>query len=252
MCADADATGTVTWCTARLLAAAVARAPDGPEPLAVRGRSVLELGAGTGELSLALARAGARAVVATDLPQRVPTIAATLARARVRELAAHRVVARPLPFGDVAAARALRAELGQLDAVVASEVLYWPSLTFFDEDTLEPLVATLLALCGADEWRCPAVIIYKQREAGREARFVALSRAAGFEVREICLMPPLTAARSDGDSAAAAFADPDPPDGPGLDAVRCLALEWTPPATFATARRYPARLSDEGPRAPVP
>ena len=204
-----------------------AGAPDGPEPLAVRGRSVLELGAGTGELSLALARAGARAVVATDLPQRVPTIAATLARARAREPAAHRVAARPLPFGDVAAARALRAELGQLDAVVASEVLYWPSLTFFDEDTLEPLVATLLALCGASEWRCPAVIVYKQREAGREARFVALSRAAGFDVREICLTPP--SARGDGDSAAAAFADPDPPDGPGLDAVRCLALEWTPP-----------------------
>ena len=86
---------------------------------------------------------------------------------------------------------------------------------------------TLLALCGASEWRCPAVIVYKQREAGREARFVALSRAAGFEVREICLTPP--SARGDSDSAAAAFADPDPPDGPGLDAVRCLALEWTPP-----------------------
>ena len=48
LCAEADATGTKTWCTARLLAAAVARAPDGPEPLAVRGRSVLELGAGCG------------------------------------------------------------------------------------------------------------------------------------------------------------------------------------------------------------
>ena len=114
-------------------------------------------------------------------------------------------------------------------AVVASEVLYWPSLTFFDEDTLEPLVATLLALCAGGEWRCPALIAYKQREAEREARFVALSRAAGFDVRELCLTPPVLTACGDGDDAAV-FADPDPPDGPGLDAVRCLALEWRPRA----------------------
>lgn len=207
---DDDQTGARTWGCSILMAACITERPSGP-PLCVVGKRILELGAGTGELSVALVRAGAVAVIATDLPHRVPALAERLRTEGVGDIA----LARPLQFGDIAAARAISTEM-HFDAVVATEILYWPALDCCEEDILAPLCATLAEICGRAG--CPALLVYKVREAERESEFVAMATAAGFGSR---LLPPSARA-----SSLAVCDDPDPSDGPSMSTAKWLMLTW--------------------------
>lgn len=95
-----DETGARTWGCAKLLCACVAGAErDGALALLpaegaallgeLGGKAVLELGAGTGELTRALARAGAARAIATDLPHRVSEVSERWRRTRRRTRAMH-------------------------------------------------------------------------------------------------------------------------------------------------------------------
>jgi len=96
----------------------------------LRGARVLELGAGTGLLGLALAHAGAR-VVLTDLPHvAAGNLAANVAAEALPPGAPGSARALPLPWGDAGAlAAALAASPGgAFDAVVATDVAYSEAL----------------------------------------------------------------------------------------------------------------------------
>lgn len=99
------------------------------------GRSVLELGCGLAVPAILAARHGAR-VVATD---RHADVAPLLARNT--ELSGVAIAYRSLDWTDLAQVERLAAELGRVDLVLASDVLY-------EADVVDALVPTLAALCA--------------------------------------------------------------------------------------------------------
>ena len=141
--------GTV-WDGARALLALIDASPRRAD--ALRGRRVLEVGAGTGVLGLALARALGCAVVLTDLPAAVPALRANAARnyagARVRCSALKWGATRPEQLrglfserevdsaergeaeeAEVEAAAAAAAEEVPFDFVVGTDVVFSEILT---------------------------------------------------------------------------------------------------------------------------
>lgn len=134
-----------------------------------RHQTVIELGAGTGALSVALALAGAAEVTCTDLACHLERMKATLLAnlpAMGDGTAGHpdrtrRGVVRvaELRWGDVAGCKRVRGER-RYDLIVMSEVLYWPASDLFEEDTRDLLKVTLLELSCA---KTLVVLVYKQR-----------------------------------------------------------------------------------------
>ncbi|KAG5177394.1 hypothetical protein JKP88DRAFT_332344 [Tribonema minus] len=142
--AGMEGTGKKLWDCSLVLMELVTRPGS---PWCVTGKTCCELGAGTGVLSVACALAGAARVVATDQACHVPRIRAHAALNGVGGGAAFRAAALPWGTGAAAAAALLAAEgAAPCDLVLLSEVLYWPALDVFEEDTLQPLVDTLAAL----------------------------------------------------------------------------------------------------------
>lgn len=106
----------------------------------ILGRRILELGAGTGFVGLALCALGAGRVLCTDMPVQQQLLEANLA---ANPEHAGKVFWQPLVWGTLPQ-RAFSS--CRYDLIVACDVLY-------DEEQMEPLASTLAALmleCGAD------------------------------------------------------------------------------------------------------
>ena len=82
-------------------------------------------------------------MVITDLPERVEVAAQTATSC------AESTSFAPLTWGSTDDAAALLQSRGgeQFDLILASEVLHWPALDMFSEDTRAQLVATCRELC---------------------------------------------------------------------------------------------------------
>lgn len=171
---------------------------------------MIELGAGTGALSVGLSRAGAAAVTCTDLPCHLARIKATVdankrstthkspdtdtdrcynisssinsggARNVLGDPANHKTPAVQADVriaalrwgGDIGIDSGAGCRIGlardwkgarvtpTFDVIVLSEVLYWPALDLFEEDTREPLRRTLVELSNPGTL---VVLLYKER-----------------------------------------------------------------------------------------
>ncbi|GAA5903676.1 hypothetical protein JCM8208_003656 [Rhodotorula glutinis] len=120
--------------------------PNRPAPTPRRKRTILELGAGTGFLSLAVAphlSPSTTRLVVTDLHNVCPllneNLGAAQARWAARGVEAAEVLVRPLPWGDAPALEALGEGGLMPDLVLASDLVYFPVLH-------APLLRTLLGL----------------------------------------------------------------------------------------------------------
>uniref|UniRef100_A0A0G4H9X1 Methyltransferase domain-containing protein n=1 Tax=Chromera velia CCMP2878 TaxID=1169474 RepID=A0A0G4H9X1_9ALVE len=173
-----------------------------PEALArgvsARGRLVVELGAGTGCLSLACvedADLGARRALVTDLRQRIEETK-LLVSANGRPGSAKCVfkeLAWSEKFNDKAAIEVLGEDAETVResgmVLLLCELLYWPALDLFDDDTLDALACTLhgFMLAGAAleiPGGAVGVVCYRERDKGRETRFLDLCREKGLVVEE--------------------------------------------------------------------
>lgn len=172
---EREGTGITVWDCSRVLWHLIT-APDGQ--YAVKGKRIIELGAGTGVLSIACMKAGALEVISTDLPCHLEQLRAN---AVLNEVAQGFRVSQLRWGEDVAAFHP------PFDYVFLSELLYWPSLDILEDDTLEPLVHTVASLLGT---RGTAIIAYKTREAAREERFFSLCRSKGFVISPIAFELP--------------------------------------------------------------
>jgi predicted nicotinamide N-methyase len=205
----AGSTGTMLWDSCHRLLAELAALPDS----ALRGRRVLELGAGCGLLSIAAARRGAR-VLATDgdafalsnLRRNLVLNAALLAGAGGTSGGAsgsasggasggggsndssccddagdtrepgQEVQLQLLAWGDdahVAVLHAAHPDFKEPDWVLASDLLY-------DVDAHAPLLRALLSLVRSP--RTLVLLSYRVRNAAREEAFLDAACAAGFRV----------------------------------------------------------------------
>jgi predicted nicotinamide N-methyase len=197
----AGSTGTMVWDSCHRLLAELAALPDS----ALRGRRVLELGAGCGLLSIAAARRGAR-VLATDgdafalsnLRRNLVLNAALLAGAGGTSGGAsggggsngsscgddagdtrepgQGVQLQLLAWGNdahVAVLHAAHPDFKEPDWVLASDLLY-------DVDAHAPLLRALLSLVRSP--RTLVLLSYRVRNAAREEAFFDAACAAGLIV----------------------------------------------------------------------
>jgi len=176
-----DPTGVAVWDSGRLLASLL-RSPAAREAL-IGGppSTVLELGAGTGELAVELVSdsgfaATLQRYVATDLAERLPALARRVA-------ACGRITTATLSWGELCNAELLEgcATATGFDLVVAADVLYWGGGDVFAEDTLAPLAATLASAVTAADGTV-ALVAYRERWPRREASFCELCRSRGLRV----------------------------------------------------------------------
>ena len=148
------------------------------------GRRVAELGAGTGACGIGAALLGASHVLLTDLPQFCPNIRRNCAANGLQVSQEGAVQVLPHQWG------APVSDLGgPFDIVICSELLHWPALDIFSEDTLQPLANSILALLRApmasdqghrkDEGGV-ALVVYKSRLPAREATFFETCDALGL------------------------------------------------------------------------
>ena len=147
-----DATARLVWDAAAPMATYLC---DHPE--VVRGKSVVELGAGPALPGVVAARLGAERVVLTDLPTELELPATNAEANGVAGVA----TAAACPWGDAAAAETL----GTFDVVICSDVLYGHRA-----DVARALAVTMRALCkdpGGDGGRGEggaALLAYFPRE----------------------------------------------------------------------------------------
>lgn len=149
---------------------------------------VVELGAGCGALAIALAQelaeqssggGGGSRVVATDLPEVLPLLEQNCTRAGARGAPAPECCA--LAWGDLdAIARLAGKEHGGSCLVVACECAYWGGWTLFEDDTREPLTATLDALIAE---KGLGLLVHQVRDAEREASLYTMLESRGLELR---------------------------------------------------------------------
>jgi len=130
---EEDATGRVVWPAAHALAAHLCAHPD-----LVRGRRVVELGAGTGLVGLVAAALGAAEVVLTDLPSTLPLLASNARRNATAGGGRARVA--ELRWGAE-----LAGDFDGCHVVIGCEIVYQ-----HDEDTCAALVDTMWRLAGPD------------------------------------------------------------------------------------------------------
>lgn len=170
-------TGLTIWDGAVVLAKYLERMAEEQAPGSVAGKTVLELGAGTGVVGLAAAAAGATTVYLTDLAYTLNNTAGNAA-----------ANAAALGDADVRTAEldwtrpALPPGLAHVDVIVAADVVWVTEL-------IPPLVRTLAFLCGralAHTPRPPVVLLAHQTRsrAGDELLFRLLA-ASGFAAAEV-------------------------------------------------------------------
>ena len=189
---EADGTCRRLWPAALVLSRYLCVHPE-----LVRGKRVVELGAGAGAVGLVCAALGAQRVVLTDMAEALPLLRDNVARnAKVGGDSTVDVL--PCRWGDEADAAALLAG-GGFDLVVACEVVYKQ-----DEVVLQQLAQTMSLLAGA---RGVAMLAYEFRCNLLEdiAYFDAINEL--FECDSISLRP-----YEDGDGGAAVPADDDSDD----------------------------------------
>jgi len=149
------------------------------------GRRVAELGAGTGACGIGAALLGASHVLLTDLPQFCPNIRRNCAANGLQVSQEGAVQVLPHQWG------APVSDLGgPFDIVICSELLHWPALDIFSEDTLQPLANSILALLrrppmasdqgGRKDEGGVALVVYKSRLPAREATFFETCEALGL------------------------------------------------------------------------
>uniref|UniRef100_A0A6S9S5I7 Uncharacterized protein n=2 Tax=Chrysotila carterae TaxID=13221 RepID=A0A6S9S5I7_CHRCT len=128
---EADGTGRRIWPTALALSRYLCAHPD-----LVRGKSVVELGAGSGAAGLTCAALGARQAVLTDMPDALPLIEHNV---RANQLHGCSVTVHACTWGNEAHLQQVErlADGGAFDVVLACEVIYKQSA-----DVLEQLAAT--------------------------------------------------------------------------------------------------------------
>jgi len=126
-----DETGRVVWPSAHSLSAHLCAHPE-----LVRGRRVVDLGAGTGLVGLVAAALGASQVVLSDLPTALPL----LRRNALQNIAAcgDNVHVEALRWGDP-----VGPVFERCDVVIGCEIIYQ-----HDEDTCRALVDTMKQLAG--------------------------------------------------------------------------------------------------------
>jgi SAM-dependent methyltransferase len=146
----------------------------------LQGKRVLELGAGTGALSMACALGGAAYVIATDLSCHVQQMRCNFELNWLQgQMSALEVVwGEPITNWQVQE---------PFDLILCCECLYWPALDILQTDTLQPLAATISSLLRAGSSMC--VLAYKVRDASREERFLQLCKQAGLTVTPVQAAP---------------------------------------------------------------
>ena len=179
--------GTV-WDGARALLALIDASPRRAD--ALRGRRVLEVGAGTGVLGLALARALGCAVVLTDLPAAVPALRANAARnyagARVRCSALEWGATRPEQlrglFSEREAGSAERGEAEEAEveaAAAAAEEVPFDFVVGTDVVFSESLTPLLVATVAAVAERSDELFAQQRRRFAGGAAGGAAGAAGG-------------------------------------------------------------------------
>ena len=145
----------------------------------VRGKTVVELGAGSGVAGILCAALGAAQVLLTDLPSALPLIEANLEANRW--CTATSCAACASRWGDEADVQALseRAGVATFDVIVASELIYKQS-----PETFRALVETMRALGGA---HTHILVVYEFRgELFDDAHFFDLM-LAHYDVQTVKL-----------------------------------------------------------------
>lgn len=139
-----DVTGCVVWPSAHSLSAHLCANPN-----LVRGRNVVELGAGTGLVGFVAAALGAKHVVLTDLPSALPLLRRNIARNSVA--CGNALSVAELRWGDD-----LASDFGDQPVVIGCEIIYQ-----HDEETYAALIDTMLRLteCGGE-----CLFVYEFRE----------------------------------------------------------------------------------------
>ena len=155
-----EAIGSVVWGSSLDLCAALAR-----DPAIVRGKTVLELGAGVGLCGIAAAALGAQRVVLTDREPLLKLLRESVG-ANEPDTAARCEVA-ALEWGEVGARSA-----PAVDLVIAADVVY-------RRETLPDLAATFSVLCGRG---AVGMLAYQPRRPDDEAVFFDEARRLGLSV----------------------------------------------------------------------
>lgn len=170
-------TGAVLWDSGVVLARYLQVASSsGSLPVAgdLKGRRVLELGAGVGLCGILAARCGATEAVLTDLEPVVPLLQRNTdaaAEAGERNTCTLRVEA--LPWGDLEAVEAVGAPF---DVVLVADCVY-------EKSDIPALVRTIRA--AVDDDGGVALCAVKARYGAAERRFLRLSKDAGFTCQEV-------------------------------------------------------------------
>ncbi|XP_042884059.1 protein-lysine methyltransferase METTL21D-like [Penaeus japonicus] len=118
----------------------------------INGRTVLELGSGTGCVGLAAAIMGASKVTITDLPEFLSLMEKNITENGER--LGCPVEARELSWGNEEQIRGFH----EPDVVLVADCIYY-------EQSLEPLVSTLHKLCGPDT---TVLLSYEERTTGNK------------------------------------------------------------------------------------
>jgi predicted nicotinamide N-methyase len=164
--------GHVIWDSALALVRFLEASPKRFTADALRGRRVLDLGAGCGLVSLVLACVGGAHVVATDLPSVLPRLARNLRANASVAVASGQLRALPFDWTSPDDA-AVIAALGPFDLVVGTDVVYAASL-------VAPLVAALRTA------RAPAALFAnEERDPDVHKAFMAALEAAGGDTKTV-------------------------------------------------------------------
>jgi predicted nicotinamide N-methyase len=175
--ADADGTYRRLWPTAVILARHLCAHPE-----LVRGKRVVELGAGSGAVGLVCAALGAAHVWITDVPGALPLVCDNLRRNESLHSSGAVSVA-PCTWGERPHVDALLADGGAFDVVLSCEVVYKQEAA-----TLEALLQTQQALLADVSDAC--VLLAYEFRSNLLDDFAYFGPAAdAFEVEQISLRP---------------------------------------------------------------
>lgn len=170
-----DSTGGREWDCSRWLTSLLSSAEGRTAAGLAAPTRVLELGAGTGDLALALAGAegfgsGLQLYVATDVEGRVGAM-----RERIDACGLAGILrASALVWGEKVEET--------FDLILVCETLHWKGDMDDASDTLVPLADTLASACLGRP--TTALVAHRERAPDREAKFYELCRARGLAVVE--------------------------------------------------------------------